>query len=77
MGKLQDRENKRVPGMQFTCTRSWERMAPMEGGRFCDSCQKPVIDFTIVDRDLLKADEVGLRKAKVVATVVNGEIVFK
>ena len=34
-------------------------------------------DFTIVDRDLLKADEVGLRKANVVATVVSGEIVFK
>ncbi len=30
-------------------------------------------DFTIVDRDLLKADEEGLRKAKVVSTFVNGE----
>ncbi len=34
-------------------------------------------DLTIVDRDLLNADEVGLRKAKVVATVVNGEVVFE
>jgi predicted amidohydrolase YtcJ len=30
-------------------------------------------DFTVVDRDLLKADEEGLRKAKVMATFVNGE----
>lgn len=32
-------------------------------------------DLTIVDRDLLKADEQGLRKAKVMTTIVNGEIV--
>lgn len=30
-------------------------------------------DFTVVDRDLLTADEQGLRKAKVLATFVNGE----
>ncbi|HRH39463.1 MAG TPA: amidohydrolase family protein, partial [Flavobacteriales bacterium] len=34
-------------------------------------------DFTVVDRDLLKADEQGLRKAKVVATIVNGEILYR
>ncbi len=34
-------------------------------------------DFTVVDRDLLKADEQGLRKAKVVATIVNGEMVYR
>ncbi len=34
-------------------------------------------DFTIVDRDLLKADEEGLRKAKVMATIVNGEILYR
>jgi predicted amidohydrolase YtcJ len=34
-------------------------------------------DMTIVDRDLLNADEVGLRKAKVMATVVNGEVVYE
>lgn len=34
-------------------------------------------DFTVVDRDLLKADEQGLRKAKVVATFVNGEILYR
>ena len=33
-------------GMKFTCSRTWESMAPIEGGRFCDSCAKPVIDFT-------------------------------
>ena len=34
-------------------------------------------DFTVVDRDLLKADEEGLRKVKVEATIVNGEIVYR
>ncbi len=34
-------------------------------------------DFTVVDRDLLKVDEIGLGKAKVVATWVNGECVYK
>ncbi|HEX2617661.1 MAG TPA: amidohydrolase family protein, partial [Flavobacteriales bacterium] len=30
-------------------------------------------DLTVVDRDLLNTDDAGLRKAKVVATFVNGE----
>jgi predicted amidohydrolase YtcJ len=34
-------------------------------------------DFTVVDRDLLRADEEGLRKAKVIATIVNGELVYQ
>ena len=34
-------------------------------------------DFSVVDRDLLKAGEEGLRKAKVMATIVNGEIVHR
>lgn len=35
-----------VRGMHFTCERSWDDMTPMADGRFCDSCQKPVIDLT-------------------------------
>ncbi|MBK6543551.1 MAG: amidohydrolase family protein [Flavobacteriales bacterium] len=34
-------------------------------------------DFVLVDRDLLKADEEGLRKAKVLGTWVNGERVYQ
>lgn len=34
-------------------------------------------DFTVMDRDLLEADEVGLRKARVEATFVNGEGVYE
>lgn len=33
-------------GMKVTCSRTWESMSPIESGRFCDSCSKPVIDFT-------------------------------
>lgn len=31
-------------------------------------------DFVVLDRDLLKVDEEGLRKARVLATFVNGEV---
>jgi hypothetical protein len=44
-----------VRGMQFTCDRTWESMAPMGEHRFCDSCQKPVIDFTEWSREELIA----------------------
>ncbi len=35
-----------VRELKFACDRSWEGMVPNDKGRFCDSCQKPVIDFT-------------------------------
>lgn len=28
------------------CYESWEKMSPVEQGRFCNSCQKAVVDFT-------------------------------
>ncbi|MBB2144261.1 hypothetical protein GM921_02075 [Pedobacter sp. LMG 31464] len=28
------------------CSENWESMKPLEKGRFCDSCEKEVIDFT-------------------------------
>ncbi|MFL5752274.1 MAG: hypothetical protein ACJ76F_02620 [Bacteroidia bacterium] len=30
------------------CSESWEGMKPMENGRFCNSCAKKVIDFSIM-----------------------------
>lgn len=41
--------------MRFACDRTWDSMRPTERGRFCDSCQKPVIDFTGWSRDELIA----------------------
>lgn len=43
------------PGMRFECTERWEDMALTDSGRFCDSCQKPVIDFTGWSREELIA----------------------
>ncbi|HYD22731.1 MAG TPA: carboxypeptidase regulatory-like domain-containing protein [Flavipsychrobacter sp.] len=35
------------------CHEDWDKMNPQEQGRFCDSCQKTVIDFTTwSDKDL-------------------------
>lgn len=44
-----------VRGMRFTCDRDVETMALSNGGRFCESCQKPVIDFTGWSREELIA----------------------
>ncbi len=30
------------------CTEEWEKMQPTEGGRFCNNCNKTVIDFSFM-----------------------------
>ena len=47
--------NRPTHGMRFNCDRGWETLAPDKGGRFCDSCQKTVIDFTGWNREELIA----------------------
>lgn len=37
------------------CSEDWNKMTPQEQGRFCDSCQKCVVDFTgFTDEQLYK-----------------------
>jgi hypothetical protein len=39
-------ENQPIVRLNFTCDRKWEDMKFVEGGRFCNDCQKKVVDFT-------------------------------
>lgn len=41
--------------LRYSCDRSWEEMRPIENGRFCEGCQKLVIDFAGWSRDELQA----------------------
>lgn len=34
----------------FSCHEDWGKMSPTEKGRFCNACQKEVIDFTILSK---------------------------
>ncbi len=49
-----------IPGMRFACDRTWDGLTPDPGSltgsrRYCDRCQKPVIDFTGWSREELVA----------------------
>lgn len=34
----------------FSCHEDWGKMSPSEKGRFCNTCQKEVIDFTVLSK---------------------------
>ena len=36
------------------CNEGWDNMQPSDGGRYCKSCEKTVVDFTRMDRDEIK-----------------------
>jgi hypothetical protein len=41
--------------MVTPCTQSWDNMDTIQGGKFCSSCEKKVIDFTLLsDRQVLE-----------------------
>ena len=46
---------KPTRGMRIECSKRWEDMDPAGRDRCCDSCQKPVIDFTGWSREELIA----------------------
>jgi TonB family protein len=48
-------ENRPIVRLNFTCNRHWEDMIPIENGRFCNDCQKKVIDFTDKTNDEIAA----------------------
>src|SRR5262245_52388784 len=36
------------------CSKSWNVMTPAENGRYCNSCEKIVIDFTTMNEEEIK-----------------------
>lgn len=47
------------------CEEDWEQMAPVGCGRFCQQCQKNVIDFTVLSDDMV---------ARLLSNTTNGQL---
>ncbi|MBK9176911.1 MAG: hypothetical protein IPM46_11370 [Flavobacteriales bacterium] len=41
--------------LTVSCQENWNRMSPVEGGRFCGKCQHAVVDFTGWSREAVLA----------------------
>lgn len=53
MSKNQN-ENIQSIKLGFTCSQEWEGMEPVSSGRYCQGCQKEVIDFTqLSDQEII------------------------
>lgn len=48
-------ENQPIVRLNFTCNRDWEDMTAVADGRFCNDCQKKVVDFTDKTNDEIAA----------------------
>jgi hypothetical protein len=48
-------ENQPIVRLTFTCNRNWEDMTAVKDGRFCNNCQKKVVDFTDKTNDEIAA----------------------
>jgi hypothetical protein len=55
------------------CSQNWEEMDVVPGGRFCDSCEKKVIDFSLMnDRQILEI--FNKRKGEVCGRFVDEQL---
>ncbi|MGI4805397.1 MAG: energy transducer TonB [Janthinobacterium lividum] len=52
-------ENQPIARLTFTCNRNWDDMVPVKNGRFCNDCQKKVVDFTDKTNDEIAAYLMG------------------
>ncbi len=48
-------KNQPIVRLSFTCDRNWENMVVVKDGRFCNDCQKKVVDFTDKTNDEIAA----------------------
>ncbi len=48
-------ENQPIVRLNFACNRNWEDMVLVKDGRFCNDCQKKVVDFTGKTNDEIAA----------------------
>ena len=61
------------------CHEDWNKMTPVERGRFCNACQKTVIDFTLLNDgqviDIFKRNTDGQLCGRFVADQLDRELV--
>lgn len=53
---MSSNQNKHIQAIKlgFTCAQKWEAMEHVSGGRYCQGCQKEVIDFTqLSDQEII------------------------
>lgn len=47
--------NNQLPQLKFQCPKKWNEMTNAENGRFCDECNKVVLDFSNMSPEKINA----------------------